>query len=301
MVDPVTQSLGIFCGLLAGFMFTYGAILQKKGVGDLPELKFSDIKSILALLKHKTWLTGVIIGSLGGIPYVLSQSWIGIGYTQLLIAMGLILLAIMASRTLHEPLGKMEYTGIALIILGTVSLGIAQLGPVTATLTDTNFLLIVVIFYVPFFVVSAAGLIFYKFSDWQAVKLLGIVSGIIFGCGAGFSQMGMMAFSTGNWVFLFVGFLILAIGTILGTVVANVALQKGKAIVVIPLQSAGNYLIPVFAGLMVFLQVFENPHGLFYFIPALILIMVGVFLLSGIQAEMEKSPEKGEPSEELKE
>ncbi len=296
MVDPLTQALGIFCGLLAGFMFTYGAILQKKGVGDLPELKFSDIHSMLALLKHRTWLAGVVIGSLGGIPYVLSQSWIGIGYTQLLIAVGLILLAIMASRTLHEPLGKMEYTGIGLIILGTVSLGIAQLGPVTATLSDPNFVLIVITFYVPFFAISAAGLIFYKFSAWQAAKILGIVSGLIFGCGAGFSQMGMMAFAAGNWVFLFVGFLILAIGTVLGTVVANVAFQKGKAIVVIPLQSAGNYLIPVFAGLLVFHQVFQNPLGLFYFIPALILIMVGVFLLSGIQAEMEKSSETTEPT-----
>jgi len=282
--------VGILCGLLAGFMFTIGAVFQKQGADEMPDIKLGDYKTILALLKNRTWVLGVVVGILGGIPYVLSQLWIGIGYTQLLIAAGLILLAIMASRTLHEPLGMMEYLGIALIVVGTIFLGLANLSPINVTLAEPNFFLNVFYFYIPFFIIIIAGLIIYKVSEKGVAKILGALSGIIFGCGAGFSQMGIMGLSEGNVLALFIGYFILIIGTILGTVVANIAFQKGKAVVVIPIQSAGNYLIPVFAGLTIFKQVFA-PGNEFWFIPAVILIMIGVILLSRIQAELQTEPE----------
>ncbi|NVM55830.1 MAG: hypothetical protein HWN66_19175 [Candidatus Helarchaeota archaeon] len=292
--------LGVILAILAGLMFTFGAVMQKKGVENLPDIKLGDYKTVLPLLKNRTWLVGLIVGLLGGIPYVLSQMWIGLGYTQLLIATGLILLAIMATRTLHEPLGKMEYIGIALIIIGSIFLGLAQLQPVAANLSDLGFFTNVVIFYIPFFIAIGAGLTFYKFSEWGAAKILGAISGIIFGCGAGFSQIGIMGLIEGNWFALIIGYLILMIGTALGTVVANVAFQKGKAIVVIPIQSAGNYLIPILAGLLVFQQIFLFWINFWiYFLPAVILIMLGVFLLSRIQAEMEKSTEQSEVHENL--
>jgi drug/metabolite transporter (DMT)-like permease len=283
----VETILGIFCGLLAGLMFTVGAVLQKKGVQDLPAIQMSNVGSIMPMLKNRTWLLGIIIGTAGGLPYILSQNWVGIGYTQLLIADGLILLAYMASKTLNEPLGLWEYSGILLIVVGIVFLGLAQLSPVNVTISEPNFLLNVVIFYSPFWIAIAAGLIFYKISSVGAGKILAALSGIIFGCGAGFSQIGMLGLNAGNWLFLLIGYLILIVGTVLGTLVANVAFQKEKAIIVIPVQSAGNYIIPVVAGLLLFQQIFAFA---FWFWPCIVLIMAGVFLLSRIQAKMEQKP-----------
>lgn len=289
------QVLGIICGLLAGIMFTVGAIYQKKGVEAMPDIKMSDYKTITPLLKNRTWLFGIAFGSLGGIPYVLSQLWVGIGNTQLLIAGGLILLAVMASRMLKEPLGLAEYLGIGLIVGGTVFLGLANLQPVVINLNEPGFFQNTVIFYTPFFIAIGVGLIFYKLSDRGAAKILGALSGIVFGCGAGFSQIGIMGLAEGNILALFLGYFILLVGTVLGTVVANVAFQKGKAVVVIPIQSAGNYLIPVLAGLTIFQQIFLNPNNLWtFFLPAVLLIIIGVFLLSRIQAEMEKPTAESE-------
>ena len=286
----VTETIiGVVLAIIAGLMFTYGAVLQKKAVEAMPDIKMSDLETIKPLLKNRTWVTGVIIGVLGGLPYVFSQLYIGIGYTQLLIATGLILLAYMASKMLHESLGIMEYSGITLIVAGTIFLGLAQLSPVNVTLSEPNFFLNMFLFYSPLFTVSAIGLLFYKFSDKGAAKILAAISGIIFGCGAGFSQVGIMGLADGNWLVFIVGYLILLIGTVIATVIANVAFQKGKAVVVIPIQSAGNYLIPVVAGLLLFQQIFA--FGIWFY-PSVVLIMAGVFLLSRIQAEMEEALEE---------
>jgi len=283
--------LGIVCGLVAGLMFTVGAVLQKKGVQDLPAIQMANVKSITPMLKNRTWLLGMVIGTAGGIPYILSQLWIGIGYTQLLIADGLILLAYMASRMLKEPLGKIEYSGFSLIFVGIIFLGLAQLQPPKVSLSDPNFIINVLIFYAPFWIAIFAGIIFYKLSDFGAGKILAALSGIIFGCGAGFSQIGTLGLNEGNWLILLFGYLILIIGTVFGTLVANVAYQKEKAVIVIPVQSAGNYLIPVIAGLRLFQQVFFSFESGLWFWPSVICIMSGVFLLSRIQAKMEQKSE----------
>ncbi len=281
--------LGVSLGILAGLMFTVGAVLQKKAVETLPDIQMSSIDSMKPMLKNRTWLMGIIIGTLGGIPYMLSQLWVGLGYTQLLIAGGLILLAYMASRTLGEPLGLVEYSGISLIVVGIVFLGLANLSPVNITLSSPNFIQNTIIFYIPFYAASAAGLIFYKFSNRGAAKILGGISGIVFGCGAGFSQIGILGLAEGAWLILIIGYIILLLGTVIGTLLANVAFQKGKAVVVIPIQSAGNYLIPVVAGLLLFQQLFTY---WFWFWPSVGFIMAGVFLLSRIQAEMEEKDEE---------
>ncbi|MHA1132543.1 MAG: hypothetical protein ACTSQQ_17280, partial [Candidatus Helarchaeota archaeon] len=119
--------IGVILGIIAGLMFSYGAVLQKKAVDKMPDIKLSDYKTITPLLKNRTWVIGVVVGTMGGIPYILSQLYIGLGYTQLLIATGLILLAYMASKMLHEPLGLVEYAGIGLILLGSIFLGLANL------------------------------------------------------------------------------------------------------------------------------------------------------------------------------
>lgn len=287
--------LGVFLALLAGLMFTVGAIYQKKGVQSLPAIQMTNVGSITPMLKSRTWLFGTVVGTLGGLPYFFSQILIGIAYAQLLIADGLILLALMASRMLKEPLGKMEYLGLSLITAGIIFLGLAQLQPPGVILADPTFVMDVLIFYAPFWVAIAVGLVFYKLSNFGAGKILAALSGIIFGCGAGFSQIGGLGLKEGNWFIMVFGFVVLIGGTVLGTLVANVAFQREKAVVVIPVQAAGNYLIPVVAGLLLFQQVFLSIDTGIWFWPAVASIMVGVFLLARIQAKMEQKPAIASP------
>jgi hypothetical protein len=75
------------------------------------------------------------------------------------------------------------------------------------------------------------------------------------------------------------------VGNAAATLVMNIAFQRNKAILVIPLQSAGNYLIPVFAGLYLFQQSFL--YGIFFW-PAFFLVIAGVLFLSRIQAQIQE-------------
>ncbi|MHA1323478.1 MAG: hypothetical protein ACTSRL_11835 [Candidatus Helarchaeota archaeon] len=282
---------GILLAILAAAMFSVGAIMQKIGVQDLPDIKMSDIKTMTPMLKNRIWVIGTIIALTGGVPYIASQSFIGIGYTQLLLAVGLIILVFLSHKYLSETIGALEWGGIVAIIGGTICLGLAQLSDVNVTLASPDFLINSIWFYCLFGIIIAGGLILYKFKEGGVVKIMAILSGIFFGVGAFSAQIGTLGLEEGNLLIAAIGFLLLIGGNTIGTVVVQIAFQSGKAVVAIPLQSAGNYLIPVFAGLLIFQQVFASPVNLFiYFIPAVILIMAGVILLSRIQAELEKTP-----------
>ena len=276
---------GVLLAILAAAMFSFGVIFQKKAVQDLPNIKMSDLKTITPMIKNKTWLIGIIIGGAGGLPYIASQSFIGIGYTQLMLSTGLIILAYGAIRMLHERLGLLEWGGISSIVAGTIFLGLAQLSDVNITLSSPNFFSNALLFYIIFGVLIAVGLILYKVTNWGAAKNLAINSGIWFGLGAVSSQIGTLGLEEWNLLVAAFGYLILIAGNAISTLVVNVAFQKGKAVLIIPLQSSGNYLIPVFAGIFLFQQIFTY---WFFFWPSVICIMCGVILLARIQAELEK-------------
>lgn len=298
MTTPIDLVIGIFLAILTAAMFTIGAVAQKKAVQDLPDIKMSDISTMTPMLKNRTWAIGTAVALLGGIPYILSQSFIGIGYTQLLLSIGLIFLAYSATKMLHEHLGWLEWTGISLILVGTVFLGLAQLSDVTVSLSDPGLLTSSLIFYVIFGIVIAVGFILYKITEWGVAKNMAIISGIFFGVGAFSSQIGTLGLEESNLIIAGVGFFLLIGGNTIATVIVNIAFQKGKAVMVIPLQSSGNYLIPVFAGITIFGQQFNN---LVFFILSVILIMVGVFFLSRIQAELEESTSDETATEKITE
>jgi drug/metabolite transporter (DMT)-like permease len=288
--------IGVLLAILAAAMFSFGVIFQKKGVQDLPNIKMSDLKTITPMIKNKTWLIGVIIGAAGGLPYIASQSYIGIGYTQLMLSTGLIILAYGAIRMLHERLGLFEWSGISCIVAGTIFLGLAQMSDVNVTLSSPNFFSNALLFYIIFSVLIAVGLIVYKITSWGAAKNLAINSGIWFGLGAVSSQIGTLGLEEWNLLVAAFGYLILLAGNAISTLIVNVAFQKGKAVLVIPIQSSGNYLIPVFAGIFLFQQTFLYS---FFFWPSVICIMAGVILLARIQAELEKPRSDAGKKEEI--
>ena len=301
IIDPTTDLIvGILLAFLAAAMFSVGAIMQKKAVQEMPDIKLSDMDTIKPMLKNRPWVIGTIIALGGGGPYIASQYFISIGFTQLLLASGLIILVFLANRWIGEKIGRLEWAGITVIVIGTICLGLAEITSVKPSLLfDPGFLVNSIIFYIVFGSVIVGSLLLYKLSDWGAGKNMAILSGIFFGVGAFSSQIGTLGLHNLNFLIIAFGYLALLIGNAVGTLIVNIAFQKGKAVMVIPLQSAGNYLIPVFAGLIIFQQTFTYD---FLFWPAVLFIMVGVFLLSRIQAELEETPsEESKPDTNIEE
>jgi len=84
------------------------------------------------------------------------------------------------------------------------------------------------------------------------------------------------------WVFI--GFWGMAIFNLFSLVFVQSALQKGKAVLMVPIQNTLVFIVPVIAGLFVFQQSFNN---YFLFSIAFVLIIFSVCSLSKFQAKLE--------------
>ncbi|MGD0878248.1 MAG: DMT family transporter [Anaerolineales bacterium] len=119
--------IGVACGIIGGLLNQGGQLLQKKVVNDIrqddPGQGF-----MRRLLRNPLWVFGFVVGLGGGTAgYMLAQSLIGPALSPGLMASGLILLSIGSVRLNHEELNKSEITGIVLMVIGILCLGLSEL------------------------------------------------------------------------------------------------------------------------------------------------------------------------------
>jgi drug/metabolite transporter (DMT)-like permease len=119
--------IGITCGIMGGLLNQGGQLLQKKVVNDIrhddPGRGF-----MRRLLHSPLWVFGFVVGLGGGTAgYMLAQSLVGPALSPGLMASGLILLSVGSVRLNHEELNKAEVTGIVLMIIGILCIGLSEL------------------------------------------------------------------------------------------------------------------------------------------------------------------------------
>jgi len=265
---------GVISGLFATSMFTLGSLFQKRAVTDSPEFR--------SLVKNKHWLGGLFISLVGAGPFLVSQYLIGIGFTQMLMAFGMVVLALVCKFYLRESINWYSYLGIVLIIGGIILLGFSRMSPVEATLT-IEFYKRVLSFYLPSYLISLLVLSLYK---WVGPELLALSSGVFLGNGAGFSQMTLMSLQEHKWPLLVVFGPVLILSSVLGTVAINIAYREGRAITLVPILNLGNYLLPIVSGIVVFGQHFTPETNLWYFfLPSVLSVLSGVLLLTRVESQ----------------
>jgi drug/metabolite transporter (DMT)-like permease len=132
--------IGVACGIIGGLLNQGGQLLQKKVVNDIrydnPNQGF-----MRRLLRSPLWMIGFVVGLGGGTAgYMLAQSLIGPALSPGLMASGLILLSIGSVKLNREELNRSEITGIILMIIGILCLGLSELSinaaQVRTTLAD---------------------------------------------------------------------------------------------------------------------------------------------------------------------
>ncbi|MHA1230358.1 MAG: DMT family transporter [Candidatus Helarchaeota archaeon] len=289
--------LGIIMAILAAATFTLGAVFQKKGTEDLMlkniEIKLSNVSSLIAMLKSKIWVLGIILGIVGGLPYVASQALIGVALTQPLQGTGLLFLVLVAYYYLKESLKKEEIIGIIILIIGPIFLSISNVGDVSQSfdITDPSAINAMLIFYG----LCLSGIIItyvLAAKDIKPSEMLAMNSGIFFGMGAVSSQIGVYFLELNEGLIsilgAILGFSMIFIGNGIGTIIVNIAFQKGKAIRVIPIQSTGNLLIPIFGGVLIFLQSVQ--YWSFFIIGVTCQLLGGLFIVR-LQAQIQESQE----------
>src|SRR5271157_1375953 len=189
IISPVADLvIGVSLGVLAGFFFNIGAVYLKKGVATLNDITLSDLKTIWALFKNRTWMFGLILGVAGNLPYFIAQSFAGIAIVQPLTNTGYIGMAIFATKVLGERLRPAEKGAIGLLIIAPFFLALAGVSGTYATLNLPiwgSFLL----FSAVVLILLGGLFVFKKKVPARAGEFLAVNSGVMYGIASLSSQL----------------------------------------------------------------------------------------------------------------
>ncbi|NVM01127.1 MAG: hypothetical protein HWN67_02245 [Candidatus Helarchaeota archaeon] len=310
--------IGMGLSLFSACIFNLAAVLQKREVDKLPELRFDQgvkhiIETLTEFVKNKLWVLAVILGVAGAPFYMISFDMIGITLTQPLQGFGVLVLAIFSVKVLKEPLNSYEKMGIIFLLTAPLFLGLGRIQGQIAIINNyeyfapvilgllgiqekitniNNFglLLILSIFTIVVFIISVILYLIHFKVNKHHEKIFATLAGIDFAIGAIYLQilvpiLGILlggdyqAFSNYSLLFLIAGFISVA-GNFLGIMFIQGAFQKGKAVTVVPFQSTFGTLLPILAGLIIFGQSILQP---IFFIVGVISMLIGVISLSRMQ------------------
>lgn len=308
MIDILTIVLGIIIAIISTFCFNLGIVLQKKGLKESSEIKIEEgiinlLKTFKEFSKNKYWLTGTILGLIGLIPYVIAMGLVGILVVQPVSTIGLIIFVISAIKILKEKISLFEIISIGMLVVSPILIGFAIISDVSFNFSE---------FFLPyllFFITIILGCIvsFLLSKKKRGTKLEGffimIIGSLLFSLGATFTNILAQAYNDANvnalffweiifgifWfdylhIWLFFGFWGMIVFNLISIIFFQTALQKIKAVVVVPIHNAIVLIVPVLAGLFVFHQKFEN---ILLFFISIILILISIISLSKFQAEIE--------------
>ena len=318
-VEIINVILGIVLALVTTLCFNLGIVYQKKGLSQGSqsgtEIKLEDgfksvIKTFIKLFKNKSWAFGALIGIIGWIPYIISIGLVGIIVTEPVMATGFIFFVIAANRILHEKVGIIEYMAIAMLTISPILIALAGISDVEIDLI--GFIPSLIIFLTISVSISIISLFYAKKKRNSAIEGLLIMFGgaILFALGGVSTNILAQAFIQANdsfhwydifqlpfgifWFFftssypylwVFIGFWMMAFFNLLSVPYYQGGFQKGKILIMYPILDSIALLLPIFAGLIVFQQTFKC---YWLFIIAVILILIASLILSKYQVAIEQ-------------
>ena len=112
-------ALGLAAALLASVLFSVGIALQGIEARSAPADLGHRASLLVLLLRRSRSLIGWLLGIVGVGPQVLALAVAQFVVVQPALAVGLLVLLFLVSRTFHEPVGPAEVVGVAAIIGGS--------------------------------------------------------------------------------------------------------------------------------------------------------------------------------------
>ncbi len=293
--------LGILTSILGAFLFAIGIILQKKAVIDMPEIKLNNVNSMLEMAKNRTWLLGVGVALIGGLPYIVTQALIGVALTQpMILGIQLAFTVLFAIKMLGEKLQKLEIFGFILLMSSPLFLALGNVTPPNADLTSQTFIISFLWFLIPALVLLVIFFLIVKIkksNDAIVGIAYAIISGIFFSMGAVFLQFGVEIIKGQYMELFFIGIvfiLVMFLGNATATVIQNLAFQRGKVGIAIAVQSTFSLLLAIYGGLLIFNQQILFP---IFYIVGIIIILISNIILIQFQTRLEEIDQKSTPNE----
>jgi drug/metabolite transporter (DMT)-like permease len=277
----------IICAVVASLAFNYAMYAQKKAVGDLPEVKLQLSWSVIkAFLSNGTWLASMLVILFGSALYAYALTVAPISIVQPIMASGVALLAYLAVKNLGEKPRRIDLVAIGLSILGVILIGVSLAEGLPKDVkhsADSLWLFTAVVVAVSIVIPLAMS----RSSDSRKATGLGIACGLLYGTSAVFAKLLLVDWSN-QWahkgiLVLFVSVFLIAWAVTLvpAFIILQAALQKGMAIVVVPLMASLSQLVPILIGMVALHEPFpKSPALAAVRIFAFALILVATVILS---------------------
>jgi drug/metabolite transporter (DMT)-like permease len=257
-------------------LFSLGAVIQKQGADKALEIgKHPLFDTIKSFLTNKTWLAGAALAFTGLPFYFLAFNYGGLIYIQPMLGLGTLAIVLYAFKILKEKATKTEITGIILIIIGPALIAYGAQN-ITVETTQIKNIQIIIFYALLYLIVVLLMMLQSKLEKGKKKAVIFAAStGILLGLAA-FSGR-LTAYHMDLQHILFVFLLLLNLG--LGTIMAQIMYQQGRAIITLNISNSFNMVLPVLAGIMILNESINT-----ILLIGLVVIFVGCILLSKIQS-----------------
>lgn len=287
--------IAIACALTAAVCLNYAMFLQKKAVEGLPPVKFEiSWSTTKAFATNIPWLLAVGLSVVGGGFYAIAIMLAPISIVQPIVGSGVALLAYLAMKHLGEKPRRIDLLAIGMSILGVILIGVSvaeglpeevKHDPVELWIFTGAILVLA----------TVVALVMRRGGGSREAAGLGIAVGILFGCAAIFARLLLLDWAH-RWpdqkmAVLFASIFLIAWAFCLipGFITLQAALQRGMAVVVVPLVAGLAQVIPILGGMIALNEPLpDNGFLAAVRIIAFLLIVVAVVILS---RRAEEAPE----------
>ncbi|HEY5526933.1 MAG TPA: DMT family transporter [Candidatus Anoxymicrobiaceae bacterium] len=280
-------AIGALFALIATVLINYSNFLQKRQLALLPRIgEEKAMKTVRAFMRCRPWLKaqGMQIG--GAWIHNVAVGLAPLSVVQPINAAGICLLVFLAITRLKEKASVVDWIGIVSIVAGVLMLGVTLIKTET---TNSAYRPVILWFFIILMAGVAVSTLYMAFTrkDERMSSLVGIGVGCLVGLTAIFTKMAWTdignrwgEFRVAGFIFSFY-FWMAIITTLVAMVLFQTALQRGSAIVVVPLVTGFSNLIPIVVGFVAFREPF--PKGILMIslrLGSILLIIGGAVLLS---------------------
>ena len=280
-------AFGVLLALAGTTLINYSNYLMKRELEFLPRIgSESAIKTIRAFLNWRPWLQAQGMQILGTFSHSLAIGLAPLSVIQPINASGICLLVLLAVTKLKEQASIVDWIGIGAIVLGVLMLGVTLVQSASKAPAYRPVILWFFIILLLGVVITSLTAAFMREDD-RSSSLLGIGTGVLVGLTAIFMKMAWTDVGNRWGEFRVAGFIyssyfwLAIITTIIALVIFQTALQRGSAIVVVPLVTGFSNLIPIIVGLVAFREPFPTGGVMASLrLGSIFLIIGGAILLS---------------------
>src|SRR3569833_2126766 len=123
----MTLHIGILFALLCAFVTNLGFLYKHRGASAAPPVDFSHpLRSAAGLFRSPWFAIGMLVAAGAWVFHVLALALAPMSVVQVVLAGGLVLLAVMADRLFGFTVGKRQWAGLAAMAIGIGLIAITQ-------------------------------------------------------------------------------------------------------------------------------------------------------------------------------